>query len=101
MIKFLVSFKALCFNFIMVLSVAGLMLLSNLFVPQYSYAASGTQQSQAEKSQEEIVQPFELTKPADSREGAYEEAAKLVENPKALVKAQNEEEKAQEKRVEK
>lgn len=101
MIKFLASFKALCFKSIMLLSVVGLMLLSSLFMPQYSYAAPGTQQSKTEKPQEEIVQPFELTKPAESREGAYEEAAKLVENPKELVKAQNEEEKAQEKKVEK
>jgi hypothetical protein len=101
MIKFLGSLKTLCFKSIMLLSIIGLMLLSNLFVPQSSYAASKTQQSKVEKSQEEIVQPFELTKPADSREGAYEEAAKLVENPKELVKAQNQEEKAQEKKVEK
>lgn len=101
MIKFLASFKALCFKSVVILSVVGLMLLSSLFMPQYSYAASRTQQSKTEKPQEEIVQPFELTKPAESREGAYEEAAKLVENPKELVKAQNEEEKAQEKKVEK
>ncbi len=101
MIKSLMSIKTLCFRSIVLLSILGLMLLSNLFVPQYSYAASGAQQSKAENSQEEIVQPFELTKPADSREGAYEEAAKLVENPKELIKAQNEEEKAQEKKVEK
>jgi hypothetical protein len=101
MIKFLESFQSLCFKSIVFLSVVCLIMLSNLFTPQYSYAASGIQQSKTEEPQEEIVQPFELTKPAESREGAYEEAAKLVENPKELVKAQNKEEKAQEKKVEK
>jgi hypothetical protein len=101
MTKFLSSCKALCFRSIVFLGILCMLLLSNLLTPQYSYAASRAGSSQVEEAPEEIVQPFELTKPADSREGAYEEAAKLVENPKELVKAQNKEEKAQEKKVEK
>jgi hypothetical protein len=103
MTKFLASFKALCAKSVIFLSVVCLLLLSNFFMPQHSYAASSAKQAQPklETSTEEIIQPFELTKPEDSREGAYEEAAKLVENPKELIKAQNQEEKAQEKKIEK
>jgi hypothetical protein len=83
-------------KFFLLLSLMGLLVLSNLYVPQPSYATS-----LEELPTDEVVQPFELTRPAEGREGAYEEAAKLVENPKELVKAQNQEEKAQEKVVEK
>jgi hypothetical protein len=69
---------------------------------QHSYAASSPKQVQpSEKSAEEIIQPFELTRPEGTREDAYEAAAKLVEEPKELIKAQNQEEKAQEKKIEK
>jgi hypothetical protein len=67
------------------------MLAINLLVPQYGYA-----QPEKNNGSEEIVQPFELTRPAETREEAYEQAAKLTENPKQLIKAQNKEEKAQE-----
>lgn len=62
-----------------------------VLLPQNGYAAS-----ESNKPSEEIVQPFELTRPAETREEAYEEAVKLTEDPKELVKTQNEEEKAQE-----
>ena len=81
----------LCIKSFWVLSLASLIFAAGLLTPQYVYAASKTAES------EEIIQPLELTKPAETREDAYEEVAKLTENPKELIKAQNKEEKAQEK----
>jgi hypothetical protein len=74
-----------------IFSIFSLIVSVTLLTPENGYAAS-----EPNKSSEEIVQPFELTRPAETREEAYEEAAKLTEHPKELVKAQNEEEKAQE-----
>lgn len=85
----------LCTKSFWVLSLASLMFAAGLLMPQYGYAEPEMSKS------EEIVQPFELTKPAETREDAYEEVAKLTENPKELIKAQNEEEKAQEKVIKK
>lgn len=99
MSKVLAAYKRIYSKFFLFLSLVSVLLLSSLFSPQSSYAVTLDQLHEDEK--EEIVQPFELTRPAGSREGAYEEAAKLVEDPKALVKAQNQEEKAQEQTVEK
>ena len=82
----------LCFKSFWIFSLASLMIFTTLLLPQYSYASP-----EVKAGSEEIVQPFELTRPAETREDAYEEAAKLTENPKELIKAQNQEEKAQEK----
>ncbi|WP_404787804.1 hypothetical protein [Altericista sp. CCNU0014] len=65
-------------------------------MPLNGYAEPGI-----DRNSEEVVQPFELTKPAETREEAYEQAAELVEHPKELIKAQNEEEKAQEQVIKK
>ncbi len=81
----------LCIKSFWILSLTSLIFAAGLLAPQYGYAESETAKS------EEIIQPLELTKPAETREEAYEEVAKLTENPKELVKAQNKEEKAQEK----
>lgn len=81
----------LCIRSFWILSLTSLIFTAVLLTPQYGYAESTTTNS------EEIIQPLELTKPAETREEAYEEVAKLTENPKELVKAQNKEEKAQEK----
>jgi hypothetical protein len=46
------------------------------------------------KPEEQTIQPFELTRPADSREEAYEQAAKIAKHPQELEKAENQEAKA-------
>ncbi len=74
------------------IGLASLILMINLFVPQPGYAAD-----RIERGSTEVIQPFELTRPAETREEAYEETAKLTKNPKELIKAENKEEKAQEK----
>jgi hypothetical protein len=90
-------FKEIYTKFFVLVSLVGVLLLSNLLFPPVSYAAPPA--SKTNGLSEEIVQPLELTHPAESREEAYEEVAKLAENPKELIKAQNKEEKAQEKAV--
>ncbi len=77
----------------LVMTIAGLMFATSLSIAP-SYAAS---RSVAEP--EPIIQPFELTRPGATREEAYDEAAELNKDPKALIKAQNKEEKAQEELV--
>jgi hypothetical protein len=99
MSKVLVAFKSVYSKFFLFVSLIGMLLLLNLYSSQPSYAAPAA--SKVEGLSEEVVQPLELTHPAESREEAYEEVAKLAEKPKELIKAQNEEEKAQEKAVEK
>jgi hypothetical protein len=81
---------------IAILSIVSLIGSLNMLVPSYGFA-----ESSVHKESEEIIQPFELTKPAQSREEAYEEVAELTENPKELIKAQNKEEKAEEKALKK
>jgi hypothetical protein len=78
---------------IAILSIISLIGFINLLTPSYGYAVPETNNSNSEP----IIQPFELTKPAESREEAYEKVAELTENPKELIKAQNKEEKAEEK----
>jgi hypothetical protein len=77
----------------LVVSIAGLMFATNLLVAPPSYAAA------KQIAEPEVIQPFELTRPGATREEAYDEAAELNKDPKALVKAQNKEEKAQEQLV--
>jgi hypothetical protein len=77
-----------------VVSIAALMFTTNLFVAPSSYAAAKP------IAEPDVIQPFELTRPGATREEAYDEAAELNKDPKALVKAQNKEEKAQEKLIE-
>jgi hypothetical protein len=79
-----------------ILSIVSLISSINMVVPSYGFA-----ESSVNKESEEIIQPFELTKPAQSREEAYEEVAELTEHPKELIKAQNKEEKAEEKALKK
>lgn len=77
----------------LIFGVLSIICATNLVMPLYGYAEA----EEVNKGSEEIVQPFELTRPAETREEAYENAAQLTENPKELIKAQNQEEKAQEK----
>jgi hypothetical protein len=53
--------------------------------------------SYAATSAKETIQPFELTNPAATRSEAYEDVAKLNKDPKALIAAENKEERAEEK----
>ena len=92
-------FKEIYTKFFVLMSLVGILLVPNLLFSQASFAAPAA--SKTDGLSEEIVQPLELTHPAESREEAYEEVAKLAENPKELIKAQNKEEKAQEKAVDK
>jgi hypothetical protein len=73
--------------------VAGSIFVMNLSIAPLSYAASKP------IAEPEVIQPFELTRPGATREEAYDEAAELNKDPKALIKAQNKEEKAQEELV--
>jgi hypothetical protein len=45
----------------------------------------------------EVIQPFELKNAAASRLEAYDDIAKLNDDPKALIAAENKEEQAEEK----
>jgi hypothetical protein len=74
-----------------VVLLTALLLTVNLCLPQQGYAASTI-----DKSSSEVIQPFELTNPAATREEAYDEVATLNKDPKALIKAENQEEQAQE-----
>jgi hypothetical protein len=81
---------------VVILSIISLISSLNILIPSYGFA-----EPLVDKESEDIIQPFELTKPAQSRQEAYEEAAELTENPKELIKAQNKEEKAEEKALKK
>jgi hypothetical protein len=85
------AIKHLSIGGLRLVMLAALMILINLFVPQDGYAAPVLI-----KGAEEVIQPFELTNPAATREQAYDEVAELNKDPKALIKAENKEEKAQE-----
>ncbi len=82
--------KAL-FNIFWSIGLASLLLATNLVFSQYGYAATPSQQGNPS-----VIQPFELTKPAATREEAYDEIAELNKDPKALIAAENKEEKAAE-----
>jgi hypothetical protein len=76
-----------------VVGIASLLLTVNLLLPtQPVYAAT-----QVKPGSEEVIQPFELTKPAATREEAYDEVAELNKDPKKLIAAENKEENAEEK----
>ncbi len=89
--KIFSAIKYLSIVSLRIVSFAALILVINSFVPQYGYAAPTLG-----KGAEEVIQPFELTNPAATREQAYDEVAELNKDPKALIKAENKEEKAQE-----
>jgi hypothetical protein len=69
-----------------------LIFASSWIFPQSSYAATPV-----DRGAKEVIQPFELTNPAASRSEAYDDIAKLNNDPKALIAAENKEEQAQEK----
>ncbi len=71
---------------------ASLIFATVLSLPQSSYAATPVKQAAAD-----VIQPFELTNPAATRSEAYDDIAKLNNDPKALIAAENKEEQAEEK----
>lgn len=77
------------------IGLAGLIFATNLLLPQAGYAATA-----AKSAESDVIQPFELTEPAATREDAYDEIAKLNKNPKELIAAENKEERAEEKAYE-
>lgn len=88
----LTPLKQLIVRRFLVLSFLGLLFVMNVMLVKPSYAATNAPQTQAE---EQVIQPFELTQPAASREEAYESVAKAVQNPEKLVKAEKKEAKAE------
>lgn len=68
-------------------------LASLIFAASLNFAPS----SYAATPAPDVIQPFELTKPAATRSEAYDDIAKLNKDPKALIAAENKEEQAEEK----
>ena len=69
---------------------ASLILTANSFWLQPVHASTPVQQST-----KDVIQPFELTKPAATREDAYDSVTELIKNPKKLVAAEEKEVKAE------
>ncbi len=90
--KILNLLKNLVANSFWAFGFASLIFATNLVLPQSSYAATPVKQST-----EDVIQPFELTNPAATRSEAYDDIAKLNNDPKALIAAENKEEQAEEK----
>ena len=67
-------------------------LVTTLALPQSSSAATP-----GNRSNEKVIQPFEMTNPAATRSEAYDDIAKLNKDPKALIEAEMKEEQAEEK----
>jgi hypothetical protein len=79
-------------NSLWAFGLASLIFATDLIVAPSSYAATPVQQAAPN-----VIQPFELTKPAATRAEAYDDIAKLNSDPKALIAAENKEEQAEEK----
>ena len=90
--KLLKAIQHLSTSSLWAIGLASLMLMATLFTPQHVYAAS-----QPDRATKEVIQPFELTNPAATREEAYDDIANLNKNPKELIAAENKEEQAEEK----
>jgi hypothetical protein len=90
--KILKSIENLFVKSFWTIGLASLILVANFIVSQPGYATT-----QMKQSSEEVIQPFELTQPAATREEAYDDVAKLNKNPKELISAENKEEQAEEK----
>lgn len=72
-------------------ALASLILATNLLLPQTGAVAIA-----ATSVESDVIQPFQLTEPAATRAEAYDEVAKLNNNPKELIAAENKEEQAEE-----
>jgi hypothetical protein len=90
--KILNSIEKLFVKSFWALGLASLVFTASFVLTQPSYAATPVHQAAPD-----VIQPFELTKPAATRSEAYDEIAKLNSDPKALIAAENKEEQAEEK----
>jgi hypothetical protein len=90
--KILNSIENLLVKSLWAFGLASLIFAVSLVLPQPSYAASPVKQIASD-----VIQPFELTNPAATRSEAYDDIAKLNNDPKALIAAENKEEQAEEK----
>jgi hypothetical protein len=90
--KILNSIENLFIKSFWAFGLASLIFAAGLVCPQSSYAATPAKQAAPD-----VIQPFELTNPAATRSEAYDDIAKLNNDPKALIAAENKEEQAEEK----
>ncbi len=90
--KILNSIENLFAKSLWAFALVSLILTASLAMPQPSDAATPVNQAAPD-----VIQPFELTNPAATRSEAYDEIAKLNNDPKALIAAENKEEQAEEK----
>lgn len=90
--KILNSIEHLFLKSLWAIGLASLIFATTLALPPSSYAATSV-----DRGNEKVIQPFELTNPAATRSEAYDEIAKLNQDPKALIEAENKEEQAEEK----
>jgi hypothetical protein len=79
------------------LMVKMLVLLGAIVTIGFGSIASANAAPSIPQVEPDVIQPFELTKPAATRTEAYDDIAKLNKDPKALIAAENKEEKAEEK----
>ena len=93
--KILNSIEHLVVKSLWAFGLASLILTTSLAFSQSSSAAAPAKQVEPD-----VIQPFELTNPAATRSEAYDEIAKLNKDPKALIAAENKEERAEEKAYE-
>ncbi len=89
--KIFSALKYLSIGSLLAIGLAIAISLTGMWASDYGYAAPAL-----ERGAEGVIQPFELTNPAATREEAYDEIAELNKDPKALIKAENKEEQAQE-----
>jgi hypothetical protein len=90
--KILNSIENLFIKSFWAFGLASLIFAATLAFPQSSYAATPVKQAALD-----VIQPFESTNPAATRSEAYDDIAKLNNDPKALIAAENKEEQAEEK----
>ncbi len=72
-------------------------LASLIFATSFSFTQSSYAAAPLKQAAKDVIQPFELTNPAATRSEAYDDIAKLNNDPKALIAAENKEEQAEEK----
>jgi hypothetical protein len=93
--KLLNSIEHLLTKTFWAVGLASLIFTANLVLLQPSDAATPVKQAAPD-----VIQPFERTNPAATRSEAYDDIAKLNHDPKALIAAENKEERAEEKAYE-
>jgi hypothetical protein len=71
-------------------------LASLIFAISFSFTQSSYAATPVKQGAKDVIQPFKLTNPAATRSEAYDDIAKLNNDPKALIAAENKEEQAEE-----